>query len=123
MRRGLALALLATLAAPPVPAKTPPAPADACQTTSIARLEPRLQGVPDSGSSVVYANGLRQTSYEVVPALQRSHPGDPVRLCLVERPKGCPPGDDRGSRYAATNLRTSERWSLYDSQHRCGGAD
>lgn len=118
MRLALAVAAAVALTGPAW-AKARPA---ACQTTTIAAVEPRLQGVPDSGTSVVYANGLRQTSYGVVPELQRSRPGDRVTLCLVERPKNCPPGDTRGSRYAATNLRTSERWSLYDSQHRCGGA-
>ncbi len=94
----------------------------ACETTRIVELGPRLEGVPDSGSSVAYANGLRQTSYDLVPELQRSQAGDQVRVCLVERPKGCPKGDKRGAKYAATNLRTGERWSLFDSQHRCGGA-
>jgi len=112
--------LLAALAAGPVQAK--PAKTGACQETRIASLGPRLEGVPDSGSSVAYANGLRQTSYDVVPALQRSRAGDRVRLCLVSRPKGCPKGDDRGAKYAATNLRSSETWTLFDSQHRCGGA-
>jgi len=115
-RVALAVAAIGLVAAAPKPRPR------ACHITTIVKLEPRLEGAPDSGSSVAYADGLRQTSYDVVPALQRSMPGDMVRLCVVERPKGCPPGDTRGSRYAATNLRTSERWSLYDSEHRCGGA-
>ena len=126
--RGLNIAGCAVAAALALGACAPPAEAGkaraaaACQDTTIATLGSRLEGVPDSGSAVAYANGQRQVSYEIVPQLQRSRPGDPVRLCLVERPKGCPPGDTRGSRYAATNLRTADRWSLYDSQHRCGGA-
>ena len=116
----LAGLLLLGLAAAPAVGET--AKVGACKETRIAGLGPRLEGVPESGSSVAYANGLRQTSYDVAPALQRSRIGDAVRLCLVSRPKGCPKGDDRGSKYAATNLRTSESWTLYDSQHRCGGA-
>jgi len=120
---GYAVAMAAALTACAPPAEAGKArAAAACEDTAIASLGPRLEGVPDSGSGVIYANGKRQVSYEVVPQLQRSRPGDPVRLCLVERPRNCPPGDTRGSRYAATNLRTSEHWSLYDSQHRCGGA-
>lgn len=109
-------------AAPMKPASPTTTDGGACETTRIVELGPRLQGVPDSGSSVAYANGLRQTSYDLVPELQRSQAGDQVRVCLVERPKGCPKGDTRGAKYAATNLRTGERWTLFDSQHRCGGA-
>ena len=37
-------------------------------------------------------------------------------------PENCPPGDDRGKIYKATNLRTNESWEAPDSQHSCGGA-
>ena len=56
------------------------------------------------------------------PAIARSRPGDPIRLCLVSIPKHCPPGDDRGRFYKATNLRTGKSWTLPDSEHMCGGA-
>jgi hypothetical protein len=48
--------------------------------------------------------------------------GDKVKLCLVSLPEDCPPGDDRGKIYRATNLRTGESWEAPDSQHSCGGA-
>ena len=63
-----------------------------------------------------------QVSYDEVPDIARSRPGDPIRLCLVSIPKHCPPGDDRGRFYKATNLRTGKSWTLPDSEHMCGGA-
>jgi hypothetical protein len=77
---------------------------------------------PDSGSVVQYANGLIQISYDVISAVHRSHVGDKVKIRLVSIPKKCPPGDDRGKIYRATNLRTGESWEAPDSQHSCGGA-
>ncbi len=93
-----------------------------CSEATIARLGPRLEGQPDSGSGVVYDNGGAQVSYEVIAGLARSRVGDRVRLCLVSVPKNCPPGDDRGKEYRATNLRTGASWTAPDSQHSCGGA-
>ncbi len=93
-----------------------------CSMTTIERIGPRLEGNPESGSGVVYANGGAQVSYDVIAAIHRSRPGDRVRLCLVRVPKNCPPGDDRGKIYRATNLRTGETWTAPDSQHSCGGA-
>ena len=90
--------------------------------TEISELGSRLEGAPDSGSAVAYANGVTGVSYDVVTALRRSRVGDPVTLCLVSVPRNCPPGDDRGKVYSAANWRTKERWSLPDSQHSCGGA-
>jgi len=57
-----------------------------------------------------------------IPEIHRSQIGDPVRLCLVSTPEDCPPGDDGGKVYSATNLRTGESWEAPDSQHSCGGA-
>jgi hypothetical protein len=48
--------------------------------------------------------------------------GDKVELCLVALPEDCPPGDDRGKLYAATNERTGESWEMLDAVHMCGGA-
>jgi hypothetical protein len=78
--------------------------------------------IPDSGSAVLFASGHYQVSYDQVPAVNRSRPGDRVYLCLVKLPEHCPPGDHRGRIYTATNLRTLESWTLPDSQHSCGGA-
>ncbi len=93
-----------------------------CVQTTVTVVGPRLEGAPDSGSSVTYANGLYQVSYDVVPAIANSQAGDEVRLCLASVPENCPPGDNRGRVYDATNLRTNETWSAPDSQHMCGGA-
>lgn len=95
-----------------------------CVTTRIKQLGSRLEGQPESqsGSEVIYANGIFGVSYELVPALQHSRVGDPVRLCLISLPEDCPKGDDRGKIYAAKNLRTGARWELPDAEHMCGGA-
>ena len=98
------------------------APAGACTDTMVSRVEPRLQGAPDSGVFVAYADGHTQSSYEVLPGAAHSRPGDPVKLCVVSRPAGCPKGDDRGAVLSAVNGRTGERWTAADSSHRCGGA-
>ena len=99
-----------------------PKKAGQCVRTEISELGPRLEGSPDSGSAIAYANGVTGVSYDVVTALRRSRVGDPVTLCLVSIPRNCPPGDERGKVYSAVNGRTQERWSLPDSQHSCGGA-
>lgn len=66
-----------------------------CVETEIASLSSRLEGVPDSGSAVSYANGIYGVSYDVVEAVRRSQVGDKVTLCLVSVPTDCPKGDDR----------------------------
>jgi hypothetical protein len=93
-----------------------------CGETAITMLASRLEGVPDSGSSVEFENGGYQVSYDIIPQVRRSRVGDPVRMCLTSIPRGCPKGDARGRIYRTTNLRTGERWTLSDSQHSCGGA-
>jgi len=93
-----------------------------CTQTTIARIEYRLQGMPQSGSAVSFANRGYQVSYDTVPAIVHSRAGDPVRMCLVKVPRGCPPGDSRGREYTTTNLRTHESWTLPDAEHSCGGA-
>lgn len=94
----------------------------ACVKTTVAETGPRLEGAPESGSSIRYANGLSQVDYSVVPGIANSRTGDEVNVCLVSIPADCPPGDTRGRIYDATNLRTRETWRAPDSQHTCGGA-
>lgn len=94
----------------------------ACVETTIASVGPRLENAPDSGSSVQYENGMTQVEYEVLPGIANSRVGDAVRVCLISVPENCPPGDDRGRMYSATNARTGESWTAPDSQHMCGGA-
>ncbi len=98
-----------------------------CATTKVQKIETRLvdgsnQPVKGSGSAVEFANGGYQVSYDTVPAVEASRPGDAVKICLVSIPHPCPPGDKRGRIYKTTNLRTSGSWTLPDSEHSCGGA-
>jgi hypothetical protein len=118
------LALLALLAPPqfiPARAAALPTTVGQCRETLITTIGHRLEN-PDSGSVVQYKNGLIQISYDVIAAIHRSKVGDKVKVCLVSLPQNCPPGDDRGKVYRATNLRTGESWEAPDSQHSCGGA-
>jgi len=110
------------MTAAPAAAAALPTKIGACSETTIRTIGYRLQGEPDSGSLVQYINAGVQVSYDVIPAIHRSRIGDKVRLCLVSIPEDCPPGDDRGKVYNATNLRTGESWEAPDSQHMCGGA-
>lgn len=48
--------------------------------------------------------------------------GDRVTLCLVSKPRNCPPGDDRGKIYSVENLRNGVTMKGVDSWHMCGGA-
>lgn len=98
-----------------------------CSFTRIKRVTTRLEdgaghSVPNSGSAIVLANGVYGVSYESVPEVERSRPGDRVLTCLVKLPTNCPPGDRRGKLYTTTNLRTQQSWTLPDAEHYCGGA-
>jgi hypothetical protein len=99
-----------------------------CIDTTIKSVGNRLEDgatnkpMPGSGNAISFANGGYQVSYEQVPAVDSSRPGDPVRMCLASIPQGCPPGDDRGREYKTTNLRTHRSWNLPDAEHSCGGA-
>ena len=123
----IAALIVALATAAPALAASLPAHVGQCATTTIKIVGTRLEDgagkpVVGSGSAVIFVNGGSQVSYEEVAAIDRSRPGDPVRLCLVSIPKHCPPGDDRGRFYKATNLRTGKSWTLPDSEHMCGGA-
>jgi hypothetical protein len=129
MRRRLASGLLAFgIVAGPALADPLPTRVGQCANTAIKDVASRLvdgvtnQPVPGSGSAVNFANGGYQVSYDTLAAISGSRAGDPVQMCLVSIPKGCPPGDDRGRMYKTTNLRTRQSWMLPDSQHSCGGA-
>jgi hypothetical protein len=113
--------LLMTAALRQARAEELPTEIGACSETTIEDIGYRL-GDPDSGSAISYANGGGQVSYDTIPEIHRSRVGDPVRVCLVSIPEDCPPGDDRGKVYSATNLRTGDSWEAPDSQHSCGGA-
>jgi hypothetical protein len=121
MRAALSLGLFCVAI---IAAKADPLPVKVgqCSTTKIKAVASRLEGAPDSGSAVEYANGGYQVSYEMVPAITKSRKGDVVQLCLTQLPKDCPPGDNRGKVYSAKNMRTGGTWELPDSEHSCGGA-
>jgi hypothetical protein len=105
-----------------------PTVAGTCVLTRIASIGARLvdgrtgQPIAGSGSAVTFANKGYQVSYGEEPPIARSRTGDRVYLCLMQIPRGCPPGDDRGKIYTTTNLRTLESWTLPDAEHGCGGA-
>ena len=107
----------ANAAADPIPAEL-----GSCVQTRIAQLGTRIEGMPDSGDSVTYSNGIYGVSYERVAGLRSSRIGDTVVLCLSSLPQDCPKGDDRGKTYTGVNLRTRHGWMLPDSSHMCGGA-
>jgi hypothetical protein len=120
--------LLAALAlATPALAEPLPKRVGQCADTKVLRVETRLidgsgQPVKGSGSAVEFVNGGYQVSYDAIPEVEASRPGDVVRVCLVSIPRPCPPGDKRGRVYKATNLRTKDSWTLPDAEHSCGGA-
>jgi hypothetical protein len=99
-----------------------------CTQTNVRRIENRLQNsttgkfTAGSGSAIEYTNGGYQVSYNQVEAIDKSLPGDRVRMCLTVIPTGCPPGDARGRVYKTTNMRTGKTWEEADSEHSCGGA-
>jgi hypothetical protein len=93
-----------------------------CTATTIKAISTRLDGIADSGDQVTYANGAMGVSYDTIKGLKGARAGDAVKLCLVTIPDGCPPGDDRGKVYRATDLRTHASWQASDSEHICGGA-
>jgi hypothetical protein len=101
----------------PVPTKV-----GQCVMTKIRNVGTRLEGVADSGDQVIYTDGVLGVSYETIKGLKGARAGDAVKLCLVAMPDDCPPGDDRGKTYRATDLRTHHRWQAFDAEHMCGGA-
>ncbi|MDD5068252.1 MAG: PsbP-related protein [Candidatus Pacebacteria bacterium] len=92
-----------------------------CFNLTVLNVLTRL-GIPDSGSAITYTNGAVQVSNVTIKGIDDSKPGDKVNLCLFSIPTDCPPGDERGKIYGATNLRTGESWGVSNSSHGCGGA-
>lgn len=116
----------ATTEGPVYPPDSLPTEIGQCIETVIASITSRFQADinadQNDGSAVSFENGGFQVSYEKEQTIIDSSVGDPVLMCLVSIPEDCPPGDDRGRIYTTTNMRTSESWTLPDSQHSCGGA-
>lgn len=123
MRRlSLALFVLALAAPTAMAADMLPTKEGACTLTKIKKVGTRLDGVADSGDAVSYTDGGYQVSMTAIPGLKGAKAGDAVKLCLTEIPDDCPPGDDRGKTYKATDLRTHQSWEALNSEHMCGGA-
>jgi hypothetical protein len=114
---GLLLGTQISLAADTLPTKV-----GQCSQTRIKQIGTRLDGIADSGDAVTYTNGGYQVAYGTIDGLKGAKPGDDVKLCLTEIPDDCPPGDDRGKSYKATDLRTHRSWEAMNSEHMCGGA-
>jgi len=97
-----------------------------CFTTAVAKVETRLVDgdtpVKGSGSAIELADGHYNVSYDTLPAIERSRPGDPIKLCVIALPHACPKGDHRGIAYRGRNLRTGLTWKATDAEHGCGGA-
>jgi hypothetical protein len=92
-----------------------------CNKTTVTGIGTRILGWAEGGSAIEYANKGYQVSYDVISGISNSRIGDPINFCLISIPSDCPPGDERGRIYQATNLRTNEKWSAPDSSHSCGG--
>ncbi len=126
MKWAAAILLVLSVGAGAAQAQLVPNTLGACAPTQVktvgTRLEQKGQPVPGSGSQIVYTNGIGQVSYETIPPIEASQPGDSIMLCLESIPPNCPPNDTRGRIYKATNLRTHGSWTLPDSEHVCGGA-
>jgi hypothetical protein len=93
-----------------------------CSQTTISAIGYRLTDSPSSGSSVGFTNGGAQVSYRSDNAVENSSVGDKAIMCLVELPKDCPVGDQRGRVYLTVNQRLNRFWVIADSSHTCGGA-
>jgi hypothetical protein len=94
-----------------------------CYSARVAGISGRICDEPaeDCGTQVEFDNGLYQVSYGLVPEIVRSRRGDKVRMCVIDLPEDCPPGDFRGVVYRTSNSRTRGHWELPDSAHDCGG--
>ena len=92
-----------------------------CFSTRVQAVTTRLVGVTGSGTTILYDDGHAQVSYDRIGPVERSRRGDPVQLCAVSVPQGCPAGDFRGVVYRATDLRSRRTWLMPNAEHGCGG--
>ena len=123
LRIGMVACLALILGAEPgIAADKVPTRVGQCVQTTIAQLTSRLEGVPDSGDAIVYGNDIYGVDYGTVEGMKGARVGDRIKLCLTALPKDCPPGDERGKVYRATDARTHKSWELPDAEHMCGGA-
>lgn len=98
-----------------------------CAKTRIKSITTRF-GEPASyenqneGTAVEFENGGYQVSYERGDEFANVAAGQDVVICLMNIPRDCPGGDERGRIYYTLDLKTQTQWVLPDSQHLCGGA-
>jgi hypothetical protein len=97
-----------------------PSTVGACVATTISQIGVRVEGRPDSGAAVTYANGLSQASHAIAPQVGDWKAGDEVRMCLVHAALQCPQGSSRGGFYEVTDRRTSTSWTQADTTLACG---
>ncbi len=97
-----------------------------CLWTEVTRVGTRLtvHGEPlaGSGTSITFSTGLSLVEYHEVPEAEILRPRDRVRICVVSRPRDCPPGDRRGSIFRVTDPERGTTFEMPDAQHMCGGA-
>ena len=106
-----------------------------CITSRVTRVEGRIATLK-TGASFAF--------YEETPAagFMEKVGSHPIRVCFLVHPddrlvwftlngrdyfkvagkKRCPPGDNRGSGYAVTDLVTRETVNFFDALHACDGA-
>ncbi len=118
-----------------------PTASHSCVQTKVTQTGSRLEGAPDSGSTVEFASSLGLTgftgmhgkpllagivSYDSIPVVVLERPGDLVQLCLASVPKAdqyCnPKKDSRGRMYRVYDYRQHKAYSGANSEHACGGA-
>jgi len=106
-----------------------PAKVGECADTTITSITDRFgadltpgRSKKDTGTIVRFSNSGVQVSLAKERAVVRSQIFDKVNMCLVDIPKDCPAGDERGRLYKTTNLRTGESWNLRNDVKSCGGA-
>lgn len=98
-----------------------------CEQTVIEEIGTRLvdgdgHPVPGSGVTLIFKNGLMLVGYDTPLPVESQKPGDRVKVCLVEVPANCPPGDTRGKVYRVHDPRLGQSYTLPDAMHTCGGA-
>jgi len=91
-------------------------------TTTITKIGSRLDGDPDSGTALWFADGHYVVDYKTFANIAHAHVGDTVWLTVTALPAHCPPGDTRGIGYDVSDRRTGDIWHAGDAEHTCGGA-
>lgn len=101
-------------------------PVGPCLWTEVSWVGTRLtahgEPIPYSGTALTFTTGLYLVSYDTVVEAENQQPGDRVQICVVSRPRDCPPGDRRGSVFRVHDPERGTTFVMADAQHECGGA-